>query len=158
MRIALAVLVAHGLMGCAGAPGNLPDPTTRNEQFQVVRFHVKTGQESEFERFFSESLLPATERLAESSEALRRELDAFTLLRPLNSPGDGPSTYYLLYRIQAGGGQAQGEVMRDIVRQGFPGPDGERRVQRWMNSLDLESLVPVGQRFESVVFDSGSGS
>lgn len=158
MRSAIVVLMTAGSIGCASAPSAVPEATAENLQYQVVRFHVKSGRELEFERFFTESLLPATERLAESPEELRRELDAFTLLRPVNTSRDHPSTYYVLYRIQGRQAPAQGEAMRDIVRRGFPGAEGQQLVQRWMNTLDLESLVPQGQRFERVNVRPSSGS
>jgi hypothetical protein len=145
-----------GSIACASARSPSPEVVVGSQQYLVVRFHVRSGQEAAFEEFFTESLLPATERLAESPEAFRRDLEAFTLLRPVSATSDEPSTYFVLYRLQ--GGSVEGEAMRDIVRRGFPGVEGQQRVQRWMNTIDLESLVPQGQIFERVLVHPGSGS
>lgn len=157
MRSVFLLVMAAGSIGCASTQSTRPD-SAGNGRYRIVRFHVKPGQETEFERFFRESLLPATERLAESPEAFRRELDAFTLLRPVNNASDGRRTYYAIYHFQGSQGPTQGEVLRNIVRRGFPGAEGEQRIRRWMDTLDLESLIPQGQLFERVIVDSRSGS
>jgi hypothetical protein len=131
----------------------VPNPPAQADRYRVVRFLVKPGQESEFERFFTESLLPAAAMLADSPEALRRDVESFTLLRPVNSESADPSTYYVLYRLGSSQNSAQGEPIRDLVRRAFPPADAQRRVEQWMATIDLESLVPQGQVFERVIMN-----
>ena len=144
----MGIGVALVVTACAHGP-SADDLSPENGRYRVVRFHVKPGSEAEFEHFFTESLVPAAEKLAESPEALQRDLDAFVLLRPLNSLPAQPSTYYVLFKEM--GGEASGEAMRDLVRRAFPAAEARERVQRWMSTLDLESLVPIGEEFERVV-------
>jgi hypothetical protein len=121
---------------------------------------VKPGQEQEFERFFTESLAPAAQQLAQSQEALERDLQAFTVLRPTTSAPGGPVTYYVIYRMPDGPAEARnrGQALRDIVRAAFPPDEAQQRIQRWMSTIDLESLVPQGQQFERLVLGASGGS
>jgi hypothetical protein len=121
-----------------------------------VRFHVKPGSEAEFERFFTESLVPAAEILAELPQAFERALDRFELLRPINRTSGQPSTYYVLFK--GTGEDGSGETMRDLVRRAFSPAEARERVQRWMSTIDLESLVPRGEDFERVVLSSANTS
>jgi hypothetical protein len=144
--LVLAVLV--------GACAQGPDPaevTPADARYRIVSFQVKPGSEAEFERFFVESLLPAAEQLSESPEALERTLESFELLRPMSSAPDQASTYYLVFRVTDDDEGAGGQVMRDMVRRAFPPAEARQRIQRWMNTIDLESLVPRGEDFERVV-------
>lgn len=144
MIIALALF----LSACARGP-EPAQPVPPEGRYRIVRFHLKAGSEAEFERFFTESLVPAAEKLAESPQALERALKSFELLRPINPTPGQPSTYYVLFRgIHE---DANGEIMRDLVRRAFPPAEARERVQRWMSSIDLESLVPRGEDFERVV-------
>lgn len=141
----------------ACAHGSEPgEPVPPEGPLRIVRFHVRPGSEAEFERFFTESLVPAAERLAESPQAFERALDRFELLRPINRTSGQPSTYYVLFR--GIGGDASGEMMRDLVRRAFPPAEARERVQRWMSTIDLESLVPRGEDFERVVLSPANGS
>lgn len=143
------VSIASALVLAACASGPEPvEPAPEVVRYRIVRFHVKSGSEADFERFFAESLLPAAERLFESQEALERALDAFELLRPINNVSDSPSTYYVFVRGTRG--DTGGEVMRDMVRRAFPPAEARDRIERWMNTIDLESLVPTGEEFERV--------
>lgn len=143
VSLALAVL----LCACARDP-EPADPVPQETRYRIVRFHVNPGSETEFERFFTESLLPAAERLSESPEAMERALGGFELLRPIASPPGEPSTYYVFFRGL--GEDASGEAMRDMVRRAFPPVEARERVERWMGTIDLESLVPSGEDFERV--------
>jgi hypothetical protein len=70
---------------------------------------------------------------------------------------DQPSTYYVMYRFQSTHPVARGEAMRDIVRRAFPPAAAQERLQRWMGTIDLESLIPQGQLFERVPLDPTAG-
>ncbi len=141
------------LSACGPRP-ELADPVLPEGPLRIVRFHVKAGGEAEFERFFTESLVPAAEKLSESPEAFERALDRFELLRPMNRTSGVPSTYYVLFRGMRG--DENGEMMRDLVRRAFPPAEAQERVQRWMRTIDLESLVPRGEDFERVVLHPAS--
>jgi hypothetical protein len=144
------ISIALALVLAACRPG--PEPVESAPEvvrYQIVRFHVKSGSEAEFERFFTESLLQAAEKLSESPEALERAIDTFDLLRPVAQASDQPSTYYVF--VRGAREDAGGEVMRDMVRDAFPPAEARERIERWMSTIDLESLVPRGEEFEKVI-------
>lgn len=142
--------LALALVLAACTPGPEPvEPAPEALRYRIVRFHVKSGSEAEFERFFTESLLPAAETLSESPEALERAIDAFELLRSVAQASDQPSTYYVL--VRGAREDAGGEVMREMVREAFPPAEARERIERWMSTMDLESLVPRGEEFERVI-------
>jgi hypothetical protein len=145
MSMALALVMGS----CTG--GSEPaEPASLGGPYRIVRFHVKEGSEREFERFFTESLVAAAAAESESPEALERALNGFELLRPINPTPGRPSTYYVLFR----GGMrddASSEIMRDLVRRAFPPAEAQERIERWMGTIDLESLVPRGEDFERVM-------
>jgi hypothetical protein len=151
MTMALALC----LSACAHGP-EPAEPVPPEGPLRIVRFHVKPGSEAEFERFFTESLVPAAEILAESPQAFERALDRFELLRPINRTSGQPSTYYVLFK--GTGEDGSGETMRDLVRRAFSPAEARERVQRWMSTIDLESLVPRGEDFERVVLSSANTS
>lgn len=156
----LAVAIVLSAAGSAAVQRSESTNVPQAEQYLVVRFHVKPGQEQEFERFFTESLAPAAQQLAQSQEALERDLRAFTILRPTTiAPGE-PVTYYVIYRMPGSpaGDRDRGEALRGIVRAAFPAAEAEQRIQRWMSSIDLESLVPQGRQFERLVLGAAGGS
>ena len=123
-----------------------PQDTARRNALRIVRFTVKPDQRSAFEHFFREDLLTAAAR-RQGVPADELDLSGFRLLVPSAPTAQGYFTYYLI----AGGGAGAfgtGEVMRDMVREAFPGEDGVRRVQRWMSTMVLEEPYrPVGETF-----------
>ena len=154
MRHLLMLSLSATLLGANAASAlQAPVPpehtTVQQPSYTVVRFHVRPGMEEEFERFFTQSLVPAARKTAPSPEALQASLDNFILLRPAERPTDGPSPYYVIYKGPRSSGG--GEVMRDMVRRAFPPDEARERVQRWMNTIDRESLVPKGEIFERVI-------
>ena len=128
------------------SPATAPPDTARRDAVRIVRFTVKSDQRTEFERFFREDLLTAAaNRRGVPVEEL--DLSGFRLLIPSAPTAQGYFTYYI---IADGGASAlgTGEVMRDMVREAFPGADGVRRVQRWMATMVLEEPYrPVGETF-----------
>jgi hypothetical protein len=114
--LAVAIALSAG-SATVQVSGSTDVPQT--EQYLVVRFHVRPGQEREFERFFTESLAPAAQQLAQSPEALERDLQAFTVLRPTTiAPGE-PITYYVMYRMPSGPGAIAGSADA-FVWEGLP--------------------------------------
>jgi hypothetical protein len=71
---------------------------------------------------------------------------SFRLLIPESSNDDGSYTYYVLVDPVSDDAPT-GEAMRDMVRSAFPGGEGELRVDRWMRSIRLGDVAPVGQDF-----------
>jgi hypothetical protein len=108
-----------------------------------VRFTVKPGMQAEFEDFFWSSLKPAADAAASRDGD---PVGSFRLLIPASSNRDDSHTYYVLVDPVSGDAGA-GEAMRDMVRSAFPGDEGERRVARWMSSIQLGDVAPVGQDF-----------
>jgi hypothetical protein len=120
--------------------------TLAGENVLVVRFNVKSGERESFERFFWESLRPAA---AKSAGVPVEDLDlgGFRLLVPSKPNLQGYFTYYVLVG-PASGALGAGEVMRDMVREAFPGDEGQERVRRWMESMVLEApFAPAGEDF-----------
>lgn len=113
------------------------------ESVRVVRFQVKPDRREEFEEFFWHSLKPAAERLAPDGED---PIGGFRLLIPQLINRDGYFTYYVMVDPVAGE-RRTGQAMRDMVREAFPGDDGQARVRRWMSSIVLGDLAPVGEQF-----------
>jgi ketosteroid isomerase-like protein len=120
--------------------------TTPRDAVRIVRFTVKPDQRTAFERFFREDLLmAAARRQGVPAEAL--DLSGFRLLVPSAPTGQGYFTYYII-SYGGTGALGTGEVMRDMVREAFPGEEGVRRVQRWMATMVLEEPYrPVGETF-----------
>jgi hypothetical protein len=58
----------------------------------------------------------------------------------------GYLTYYVIVDPARKDASA-GETMRDMVRQAFPGADGQERVARWMSSIVLGDERPEGEQF-----------
>ena len=74
-------------------------------------------------------------------------LDNFRLLIPEQANPHGYLTHYVLVD-PVRGPLGSGEVMRDMVRQAFPGDEGEERVRRWMTSMVLDqAFAPTGETF-----------
>lgn len=154
MRARAALVMLTAAIACAHHP--TPDTSLANDtevRYRVVRFHVKPGRDEEFLRFFTESLVPAAEATAESREMLLADLDGLVLLRPVRADDDGRLTFYVLHRGPrvGSGGNEGGAVLRNLVRRAFPGEEGKVRVERWMATIDLESLRPRGADFERVL-------
>jgi len=120
--------------------------TLAGETVLVVRFNVKPEERESFERFFWESLRPAAAKQA-GVQVEDLDLGGFRLLIPFKPNPQGNFTYYVL-ADPAGGALGAGEVMRDMVREAFPGDEGRERVRRWMESMVLEApFAPAGEDF-----------
>jgi pimeloyl-ACP methyl ester carboxylesterase len=131
----------------APSPQSGTAPVTRpGETVRIVRFNVKPDGRESFERFFWESLRPAAAtRAGVPVEDL--DLGGFRLLIPSKPNPQGYFTYYVLVD-PAGGPLGAGEVMRDMVREAFPGDEGQERVRRWMESIVLAApFAPAGEEF-----------
>jgi hypothetical protein len=123
-----------------------PRDTARRDTVRIVRFTVKPDQRAAFERFFREDLLTAAAK-RQGVRAEELDLSGFRLLIPSAPTAQGYFTYYVVVDVGAGA-LGTGEVMRDLVREAFPGEDGARRVQRWMATMVLEEPYrPVGETF-----------
>lgn len=120
-----------------------PSRAQAGEKVRIVRFTVKPKMRTEFEEFFWNSLKPAAERQAADETDLQ---GSFRLLIPESLSRNGNYTYYVIVD-PISGDAASGETMRDMVRAAFPGEEGQRRVQRWMSSIVLGDLAPVGEVF-----------
>jgi uncharacterized protein (TIGR02246 family) len=134
------------------APSPVPGTTrvTRRtrpgETVRIVRFNVKPDGRESFERFFWESLRPAAAKRA-GVPVDDLDLGGFRLLIPSKPNPQGYFTYYVLVD-PAGGPVGAGEVMRDMVREAFPGDEGQERVRRWMESMVLAApFAPAGEEF-----------
>jgi len=120
--------------------------TLPGETVRVVRFNVKPEERESFERFFWESLRPAAAKRA-GVQLQELDLGGFRLLIPSRPNPHGYLTYYVLVD-PAGGPLGAGEVMRDMVREAFPGEEGQERVRRWMTTMVLEApFAPAGEDF-----------
>ena len=120
--------------------------TTPGENVRVVRFTVKPEGRESFERFFWESLRPAAAKRA-GVQVQDLDLGGFRLLIPFKPNPQGYFTYYVLVD-PASGALGAGAVMRDMVRDAFPGDEGQERVRRWMESTVLEApFAPAGEDF-----------
>jgi uncharacterized protein (TIGR02246 family) len=129
----------------AGNAG-MPRRTLPGQTVRVVRFNVKPEERESFERFFWESLRPAAATRA-GVQVEDLNLGGFRLLIPSMPNPQGYFTYYVL-ADPAGGPLGTGEVMRDMVREAFPGNEGRDRVRRWMESMVLEApFAPAGEDF-----------
>jgi hypothetical protein len=118
---------------------------------RVVRFNVKPDQRAAFEQFFWQSLEPAARILDPDAED---PVGTFRLLIPHSRNRSDHYTYYVIVDPIRGAPRS-GETMRDMVRQAFPGEDGEERVERWMRSIALGALAPEGEQFLEA--DLGAG-
>lgn len=110
---------------------------------RVVLFNVKPDGRAEFEKFFWHSLKPAAAKLRSEAED---PVGSFRLLLPKSMNRRGYFTYYVIVDPIARDNLA-GETMRDMVRQAFPGEDGQERVRLWMSSIVLGDLRPEGEQF-----------
>ena len=120
--------------------------TQPGETVRVVRFNVKPDERESFERFFWESLRPAAAKW-QGMPVEDLDLEGFRLLIPSEPNPQGYFTYDVLVD-PAGGSLGAGEVMRDMVRESFPGDEGRARVRRWMESMVLGApFAPVGEAF-----------
>lgn len=120
-----------------------PSRAQAGEKVRVVRFTVKPEMRADFEEFFWNSLKPAAERQAADKSGVQ---GSFRLLIPESLSRDGNYTYYVIVDPITGE-PTSGETMRDMVRAAFPGEEGQRRVQRWMSSIVLGEMAPVGEVF-----------
>jgi uncharacterized protein (TIGR02246 family) len=120
--------------------------TLAGETVLVVRFNVKPEERESFERFFWESLRPAAAKRA-GVQVEDLDLAGFRLLIPSKPNPQGYFTYYVL-ADPSGGALGGGEVMRDLVRESFPGDEGRERVRRWMESMVLDApFAAAGEDF-----------
>lgn len=139
----------------AASTAAAPRDTAQRDAIRIVRFNVKPDQRAQFERFFREDLMTAAaKRRGVPVEDL--DVSGFRLLTPSAPNAQGYFTYYIIVDATQGA-IGTGEVMRDMVREAFPGPDGLARVQRWMSTMVLEEpFRPVGETFTEA--DLGSGT
>lgn len=141
------VLLTLGCSAHSEAPFAAPhvrhERAKPGDDVRVVRFNVKPDGRSEFEKFFWHSLKPAASKLQPEAED---PLGSFRLLHPKSMNRKGYFTYYVIVDpIKRD--VAAGETMRDMVRQAFPGADGQERVRRWMSSIALGEEAPEGEQF-----------
>jgi hypothetical protein len=142
-----SILLTVGFSAHSQVPNEAPpaqyERAMPGDTVRVVRFNVKPDGRTEFEQFFWQSLKPAASKL---KPELENPVGSFRLLLPKSANRKGYFTYYVIVD-PAGQDVSPGETMRDMVRQAFPGADGQERVARWMSSIALGEERPEGEQF-----------
>lgn len=154
-QVAQVMRELHATAASSRSPPEETRRTRPGETVRVVRFHVKPERRADFERFFTEDLTRAAAKL-EGIPVKEVNLGTFRLLVPSEANPQGHFVYYVLVdplRDPLG----SGETMRDMVREAFPGEDGEERVRRWMAAMVLDPLfAPYGETFTEADLRAGN--